>query len=124
MYNILIVILLIIGFFFLNNNTQNNYLNSILKTLMRQSARWSSAALQDESPLVAVLHANYGASYIWAVKDIATSEQVKKATGIDMIKFQKKITEVQDKATKRMVKLCPEYAGQQDQYLAAIAGEG
>ena len=35
-----------------------------IQKLTRQAARWSTAAAQDESPLIAVLHANYAAGYL------------------------------------------------------------
>ena len=50
-----------------------------IQKLTRQAARWSTAAAQDDSPLIAVLHANYGAGYLWALKDIATAKQIKNA---------------------------------------------
>ena len=97
---------------------------NILKILSRQSARWSLAAAQDKSSLIAVLHANYGAGYLWAMKDIATSEQIQQATNIDPIQFEREITKIQDATTVRMVKLCPKYGTQDNKYLAKIAGEG
>lgn len=108
----------------INNNNNNNKFHNILQILVRQSARWSLAAEQDENPLIAVLHANYGAGYLWAIKDIATSEDVKKATGIDLKKFERKIVSIQDDTTKKMAKLCPKYAGDSDEFLSTIAGEG
>ena len=125
MYEILIIIILIIiGVFFLNSQQNNSDVDTIIKTLLVQSSRWGSASLQDQTPIIAVLHANYAAGYLWALRDIVSGEQIKKVTGVDIIKFQRRITEVQTKATKRMVKLCPEFAGDTDKYLAAIAGEG
>ena len=103
--------------------TQCNKLYDIIKILTRQAARWSIAASQDENILIAVLHANYGTGYLWALKDIATEDQIRKASGIDMIKFTKNITDIQDYVTKRAVIQCPNYnigSG----YLAKIAGEG
>ena len=134
MYIILITIILtIITIFYLNNDKYSHNINNnsksyssidtIIETLLRQSSRWSLAAQQNGNPLIAVLHANYGAAYLWALKDITTSEEIKRVTGIDVIEFQKKITEVQDIATKKLAKLCPQYAGDSDKYLAAIAGE-
>jgi len=94
-----------------------------INTLVRQSARWSTAAKQDESSMIAVLHANYGAGYLWAVKDIATDDEIAKAAGIDIRKFEKEIIDIQDNATIRMAKLCPEYAPTAS-YLTTIGGEG
>ena len=91
---------------------------------MRGSARWALASKQDKSPLVAVLHANYGCAYLWALKDVFNDYEIKSATGIDVIEFQNKITDIQDNATKRMTKLCPAYAsGIHDTILSGIAGD-
>jgi hypothetical protein len=100
-----------------------NKLNEIINVLSRQAARWSTAAKQDKSVLIAVLHANYGAGYLWALKDIATPEQIKASTGIDFLKFEREITSIQDEATKKMALLCPKYAPNKS-YLSNIAGEG
>ena len=101
----------------------NKMFNDNIKVLVRQAARWSTAAKQDKSVLIAVLHANYGAGFLWALKDIATREQIRLATGIDPVKFEKEILKIQDAATKRMAKLCPKYAPKKS-YLSVIGGEG
>ena len=93
----------------------------IIRTLIRQASRWSLAAAQDENVLVAVLHANYGAGYLWAMKDIANSEQIKDATGVNIDEFTKKIVAIQDDATRKLAQKCPEYVGDHDKYLAIIA---
>jgi len=48
---------------------------------------------------------------------------IQKASGIDMVEFQKKITDVQDKSTLLMIKSCPEYASNIDIYFGKIAKE-
>jgi hypothetical protein len=114
---IFIFILLII---FNLSSSQENYKNNFIKSLIRQSARWSIASLQDENPLIAVLHANYGAGYLWAITDLVTSSEIEKATGIDYIKFKKKIVDVQDKATMKLSKVCPRFMPKHN-YLTKIA---
>ena len=94
-----------------------------INTLLRQAARWTTAAQQDNNPMVAVLHANYGAAYVWALKDIATDTMIYNASSVDIHKFAKEVTAVQDSATKRMAGLCPKYAPEPS-YLTKIAGEG
>jgi hypothetical protein len=94
-----------------------------IEKLVRQSARFATAAQQDESPLVSVLHANYSAGYLWALKDIATPRQIHNATGVDINKFEEHISNVQDMVTKKTLKRCPEFAGDVDLYLATIGGE-
>ena len=111
-------------FSFSNNSKKDGKVDTIINTILRQSSRWALAAEQNGNPLIAVLHANYGAAYLWALKDIASSEEIKRVTGVDVLEFQKKVTEAQDNATKKLAKLCPEYAADSDKYLAAVAGEG
>ena len=90
---------------------------------MRQAARWSVAARQDKSSMIAVLHANYGAGYLWALQDIASKQEIEAATGIDLQRFRKEIIDTQDNATRAMSALCPAYAPPSS-YLSKLAGEG
>ena len=93
-----------------------------IKNLTRQAARWSLASQQDESPLISLLHANYGAGYLWALKDIASDKEIKNVTNIDILKFKQKITDAQDEATMKVTKACPQFIGDVDTYLAKVAG--
>ena len=95
----------------------------VLDTLVRQAARWSTAAQQDENSMIAVLHANYGSGYLWALQDIATSAEIEKATGINWKRFKREIVEAQDIAAKKMAKLCPQWAPRPT-YLSKIGKEG
>jgi len=114
----LIIIAVLIGLFIRYNNR-----NKIIRTLVRQAARWSTAAEQDASPMIAVLHANYGVGYLWALKDIATAPEILLATGIDIRKFESEIVNVQDRATVNMIKVCPSF-GPEPTYLSSLGGEG
>jgi hypothetical protein len=75
--------------------------------LYRQTARWAAAAIQDESELIALLHANYATGYLWALKDIVSSEDFKKITNVDFLEFENKIVDIQDSITKRFISKCP-----------------
>jgi len=94
-----------------------------IRTLLRQTARWSAASSQDESPIVALLHANYGAGYLWALKDIATENEIKKATGVNISEFEKKIVGIQDKATKKVSGLCPQFYSKLNTELLVLGGD-
>ena len=98
-------------------------LNEIIKILVRQASRWTTAAKQDKNILIAVLHSNYGTGYLWALKDIATDDEIKAAMNIDVHKFEKKITEIQDYTTKRLAMACEKFAPDSN-YLSRLAGEG
>ena len=107
--------------FISDSATQLLYKN--IQKLTRQVARWSVAAEQDTSPLVAVLHANYGVGYASALTDIATPEQIKSATNVDIYKLKSKVSGIQDKVTMHLSKICPGYAPK-NTYLTRIAKEG
>jgi len=98
-------------------------IDQVIEVMVRSCSRWAVASLQDSSPLIAVLHANYAAGYLWALQDCFTDDQIHNATGIDIIKFQKSITRVQDISTRRLVSVCPGYASDLDSYLSKISGE-
>lgn len=123
---IIICILLFLFIIFVKNKetykNKNKNINSIIKTLIRQCSRWAVAAKQDESPIIALLHSNYAAGYLWALKDIATDIQIKKATNIDIIDYTKKILEVQDISTKKVSRNCPQFMENIDLELAKLGG--
>lgn len=101
---------------------RDDVMTGVITKLTRQAARWSTAAKQDENPLVAVLHANYGSGYLWALQDIASPEQIAAATGIDYKRLEREITETQDVITLKAVGICPKF-GPESTYLSRIGGE-
>jgi len=77
-----------------------------IRIMYRQSARWAAASIQDDAAIIKVLHANYAAGYLWAIKDVVSSEDFKRITGEDFLKLESKIVEIQDTATKSLVEKC------------------
>ncbi len=128
MKKILVLIILLFFISLIMNQMCCEYITPVNKTtehintLIRQAARWSAAAQQDESPIIALLHANYGAGYLWALKDIASDKEIEDASGIDVLKFKKTITDVQDQSTQKVSNLCPEFVGDINEYLLELAG--
>ena len=94
-----------------------------INTLIRQAARWTLASTQDESPLVALLHANYGAGYLWALKDAFSVHDIQTVSGINLSLFEKKITFAQDYATTNVSKICPQFFGDVDPFFLKLAGD-
>jgi len=119
------IIFFLVGFIiFLLMQEGNSYSkNKAINTLAKQSARWSTAASQDKNPMIAVLHANYGAGYLWAIGDIATSSEFENATGLNYEKFRDEVISVQEKATRNAIITCPQF-GPNPTYLTSVAGEG
>ena len=104
-------------------NNCKQHKNELIIKLVRQTARWATAATQDDNPLIAVLHANYGTGYLWALKDIANKNEIETAANIDLVKFQNNVIQIQDATTKRLAKVCPDFAKTDNIYLAKIGGE-
>jgi len=113
----LLIIVVIFVLVFFNIRKKNH-----IEILIRQSARWAMAAEQDKNPIIALLHANYAAAYLWALLDISTTSKIESISNIDIMKFKNHIVEIQDKATKNLIDLCPNIKPS-NMYLATIAGE-
>jgi len=96
---------------------------SNIKKLVRQTARWATAADQDNNGYIANLHATYAMGYLMATKEIYTDVEIEKYSGINIRKFETEISSIMDDAIKKLVVLCP--TGQpKNQYLASISKEG
>ena len=119
-YLYLIAVIFVL-YLMMQNKTRG--MNKAIEKLVRQSARYAVAAQQDESPVIAILHANYAAAYFYALKDIASESQIHNATGIDVKKFKEHVTNVQDMVTRKTSEKCPDFVGEVDVYLAQIGGE-
>ena len=119
-YLYLIAVIFVL-YLMMKNKTRG--MNKAIEKLVRQSARYAVAAQQDESPVIAILHANYAAAYFYALKDIASESQIHNATGIDVKKFKEHVTNGQDMVTRKTSEKCPEFVGEVDIYLAQIGGE-
>ena len=85
---------------------QTNYHDTI-RILSRQAARWAAASAQDSNALIAVLHANYGAGYLWAIKDILQDDDdFKQVTDVGLFEFEQRIVAQQDRATRSLIEQC------------------
>ena len=78
-----------------------------IRILYRQTARYAVASLQDDSAVIKSLHANYAMGYLMALKDLATTEEFAKATGDNLLSFERKIAGIQDASTVNLVGDCP-----------------
>jgi len=82
--------------------------NKQIRILYRQTARYAVASLQDESPVIKTLHANYAMGYLMALKDLATTDQFARATGDNLLSVERKIAAIQDASTVNLVGDCPD----------------
>lgn len=110
------VILCVLAYFFFKSKKPE-----AIPQLLKSAAKWATTAQQDDSPYLSVMHANYACGYLWALKDLATPQDIYKKTGVDFKKFEEHILNVQEMVTQKVIKKCPEFAGEVDLYLSSIA---
>ena len=53
---------------------------SVVKKLIQSSAQWNSSSLQDNSKILALMHANYAMAYMNAARSLATDSQIENWT--------------------------------------------
>lgn len=124
----IIITIIIDGYLFFtwfgNKKTLDNEKKEMIQKLIRQISRWASAAKQNGANLIAVLHANYGAGYLYAMQSIFTQKEIEEVLGSEekRKKFENEIISIQNFATRKAVKDCPQYSGVID-FLSELAGE-
>jgi hypothetical protein len=120
---ILSVIVIFLVLLFGNKCERKNTKESNIKKLVRQTARWATAADQDENGYIANLHATYAMGYLMALREIYTDVDIERYSGVDVRKFENEISMIMDNAIKKLVIECPN--GQpKNRYLASISKEG
>jgi hypothetical protein len=117
-----IILLIIVIIVLYNTNKKESFAvenkDEIIKTLIRQASRYGAAAEQDNSPMIAVLHANYAVGYADALLDIATSEEISKY--VNPKEWKNKLLKIQDNSVKKVTSICPQYASGIDAELSAL----
>lgn len=119
---IAIISILLLVYFNARIYDKNPSYPEIVKKITRQAARWSEAAKQDQNPVIAILHANYGAGYLWALKDIVNAAEFNRITGLDLNYLENIIVGIQDQTTRRLVQQCPGIMPPENYLLQAIYG--
>jgi len=86
----------------------------VIKILLKQCARWSTASVQDDNPVVAYLHASYASGYLWALQDAYATEEISHILQTDYDTnyevFQQQLKNNQDIAVKKGIRVCPQFA--------------
>lgn len=110
---LILVIVLVLVFVVVRTSVPLD-LDKQIRVLYRQTARYAVASLQDDSPVVKSLHANYAMGYLMALKDLATTEQFARATNDNLLSFERKIASIQDASTVNLVGDCPDLIPNED----------
>ena len=78
-----------------------------IRSLVKQTARWTLAAGQDQNPMVAMLHANYGVGYWSALRSLATLETIERAARINATELERWVLNAQASAAAQLFRRCP-----------------
>lgn len=108
---IILVIILILAFIIhnlKNNNISKNVQSNNIKKLMRQVYRWYIASIQDNNPVIAMLHINYAVGYLSALMEISSEDEIYKVSGLNIRELQKEVTKQQDKSLLAVFENCPD----------------
>jgi hypothetical protein len=103
---VLIILLFVLVFLVFRESSSDN--DKQIRILYRQTARYAVASLQDDSAVIKTLHANYAMGYLMALKDLTTTDQFARATGDNLLSFERKIAAIQDASTVNLVGDCPD----------------
>jgi len=76
--------------------------------LLRHAARYTVAAEQDENAMIRMLHANYGAGFLFALEALFTDVEIKRELGVDVRDIHHVIIQEQDRAQVRLAQECPD----------------
>lgn len=89
--------------------------------LIQKCASYAVQAQQDASPVQAMLHANYSAAYLDALKTVSTERQIQQVGSINLGTFESHILNVQKSVTDKALQEVPDLAGKVDLYLQSVA---
>jgi hypothetical protein len=124
MYLFIIVFFVVLSVLFLGyRQTRRSSDKEKIQRLLRQTARWSTAAEQDTNPYIRNLHATYAVGYLLALREIYSDQTILRLTGVDVRKLETEVNKVMDNAMLEVAKVCPE--GQpKSEFLALLSKQG
>jgi hypothetical protein len=102
-------------------NTKILEKQKIINILVRQASRWAIASSSDNSALIKTLHGNYGAGYLFALRDIASDNEIFLATGVNISELQRKIIGIQNNSTRNLISTCPDVISNLDELLVKLS---
>lgn len=76
--------------------------------LIKEASRWGMTSEQDESPYLALIHANYAVAYARAAREAAPETDIAKKLHVDLSELVSQLSDVQEKAVRRLSRVCPD----------------
>ena len=122
-FYIILIFLLIACIIKSSESYNSDYLHETkinINKLIRQTARWATAAEQDTNPYIANLHATYSLGYLMALREIYNDDIINKLGNINVKRLEEEVTKIMDGAISQLIQVCPE--GQpKNKFLAFLA---
>jgi hypothetical protein len=122
-FYIILIFLLIVCIIKSSESYNSHYLYDTkinINKLIRQTARWATAAEQDTNPYIANLHATYSLGYLMALREIYNDDIINKLGNINVKRLEEEVTKIMDGAISQLIQVCPE--GQpKNKFLAFLA---
>jgi hypothetical protein len=91
-----------------------------VQRLVNQAGQWGNASSQDSSRLLRLQHANYALAYLRAAKLLASEQDIRRSTSIDVFELQRVLEDQQQNEIKLLAADCP--ALRADTEFAVAAG--
>lgn len=114
---VILLVIAVFTFFYMGAGTPRHKVDSMIK----KCASFALQAQQDQSPVQALLHANYASAYLDALKTVSSERQIQQVGAIKLGQFEEHILNVQKSVTDKILTKVPEFAGDVDLYLQTIA---
>lgn len=114
---IILFILLIYRKVLTPENLRTSEKKDDINNLIRQVYRWHLASMQDENPVVKMIHSNYAMGFIEALGSMSNDQEIYNLTGLDLNKLSKEVEVEQDKALVSFITKCPNVYPIQGAYL-------
>jgi len=124
MYLFIIVFVIVLSVLFLGyQRTRGSSDKDKIQRLLRQTARWSTAAEQDSNPYIRNLHATYAVGYLLALRELYSEQTILRLSGVDIRKLETEVNKVMDNAMLEVAKVCPD--GQpKSEFLGLLSKQG
>lgn len=104
---VVVILLVLLSKWAVKASGSTKEFNDAIQRLVSQSSQWGMAASQDSSILLRLMHANYAIAYLRAAKLLASEQDIKKITSIDVYELQRALEDQQQNEVARLADTCP-----------------
>lgn len=103
-----IVLIVIVALYYKSVvRTYSNDLARKVNGLLKQCTQWYAVSLQDQHPILALIHINYSLSCAKAIEHLLPTDEIRQITGVNIIELRLRLEEEQSNAIQVLTKKCP-----------------